>query len=641
MKKFSQKIVSFICMLAIALTIVALPNAGKTVEAATLKKSREEAVQWCKDKIGKAGVDYDNYAGVQCVDLIREYTNWLGKDIGNGNAYEYATKSIDTNYFDRYGNDTNPQPGDIFVMKQNQYGAGNYGHVGVIYAVYSDYYEYIDYLGSTHRGAIYQKSKGLRNYNNIIRPHFGHTHDYNIPSVTKAPTATSTGTWTLKCSCGATTTVTIPAIKDAGIKNGVYRIQAHDNSNMYVSVKPYQCRSEGEICLYRKDVADQKYRVIRNTDGTYTFYYSKFCLDVTGAAFAGKVQLYEPNGSDAQKWYIVSTGDGYYRIVNKATYYNLDVTNNDMTEGTRIMTWYNNGNNAQKFKLEFIESIEPDPISVNDLTIKVEDATYIGSAVKPSVKVTYNSKTLVEGTDYTLSYSDNNKVGTGKVTVTGKGSYTGTKTVSFKISEPTYSWKSVSGKWYLYDNTGRMITGFITLDGSTYYLDGSGVMLKEWQQINGAWYYFGGSGVMRKGWQKVDNAWYFFDLNNGKMMKDWQQIGGVWYYFGESGTMKTGWQKIGGSWYYFESNGHMTKGWQKLSNVWYYFGDSGTMKTGWQKIDGKWYYFASSGAMQTGWLNLSGKWYWLGSSGSMSYSTGVSINGKTYYFDSNGVCLNP
>jgi len=676
MNKFSQKIVSFICMIAIAMTIVVLPNAGSTVEAATLKKTREEAVQWCKNKIGKAGVDYDNYAGVQCVDLIREYTNWLGKDIGNGNAYEYATKAIDTNYFDRYGNDTNPQPGDIFVMKANQYGAGSYGHVGVIYNVGSDYYEYIDYLGSTHRGAIYQKSKGLRNYNNIIRPHFGHTHDYSTPSLTKAPTASSTGTWTLKCSCGATQTVTIPEIKDAGIKNGVYRIQAHDNTNMYVSVKPYQCRLEGEICLYRKNVADQQYRVQRNSDGTYTFYYSQFCLEVTGGAFAGKIQLYTPNGSDKQKWYIVSTGDGYYRIVNKATYYNLDVTNNDMTEGTRIMSWYNNGNNAQKFKLEFVECIEhswdsgkvtkqpgvgttgtkeykcttcgqtktetiPALISVNDLSISVDSATYTGSAVKPAVKVTYNSKTLVNGTDYTLSYSDNDKVGTGKVTITGKGSYSGTRTVSFTISEPTYSWKSVSGKWYLYDNTGRMITGFMTLDGQTYYMDSNGVMLTEWQQINGIWYYFGASGVMRKGWQKISGSWYFFDLNSGNMMKDWQQIGGVWYYFGGSGTMKSGWQKIGGTWYCFESNGHMAKGWQKLNNVWYYFGDSGTMKTGWQKIGGSWYYFASSGVMQTGWLNLSGKWYWLGTAGSMAYSTGVTIKGKTYYFDSNGICLNP
>ena len=49
------------------------------------------------------------------------------------------------------------------------------------------------------------------------------------------------------------------------------------------------------------------------------------------------------------------------------------------------------------------------------------------------------------------------------------------------------------------------------------------------------------------------------------------------------------------------------------------------MRTGWQKISGNWYYFKTAsenpeGAMVTG--------------------TKV-INGKTYYFDSNGVCLNP
>ena len=44
------------------------------------------------------------------------------------------------------------------------------------------------------------------------------------------------------------------------------------------------------------------------------------------------------------------------------------------------------------------------------------------------------------------------------------------------------------------------------------------------------------------------------------------------------------------------------------------------MKTGWLKDDGKWYYFEDSGAMVTG---------------------SRTINGKTYNFNSSGVCLNP
>jgi hypothetical protein len=45
------------------------------------------------------------------------------------------------------------------------------------------------------------------------------------------------------------------------------------------------------------------------------------------------------------------------------------------------------------------------------------------------------TKTLKAGTDYTVAYKNNTNVGTATVTVTGKGSYTGTKSATFKITQ--------------------------------------------------------------------------------------------------------------------------------------------------------------------------------------------------------------
>ena len=64
---------------------------------------------------------------------------------------------------------------------------------------------------------------------------------------------------------------------------------------------------------------------------------------------------------------------------------------------------------------------------------KVTDKVLTGKEIKPSVTVKDGSKTLKNGTDYKISYSSNKKVGTAKITITGKGNYTGTKTISFKI----------------------------------------------------------------------------------------------------------------------------------------------------------------------------------------------------------------
>ena len=49
-------------------------------------------------------------------------------------------------------------------------------------------------------------------------------------------------------------------------------------------------------------------------------------------------------------------------------------------------------------------------------------------------KATISGKTLKNGTDYTVSYSSNKNIGTATVKVTGKGSYAGTITKTFKIN---------------------------------------------------------------------------------------------------------------------------------------------------------------------------------------------------------------
>jgi hypothetical protein len=47
--------------------------------------------------------------------------------------------------------------------------------------------------------------------------------------------------------------------------------------------------------------------------------------------------------------------------------------------------------------------------------------------------MTFKSKALKKGTDYTVPYKNNSKIGKATVTVTGEGKYEGTKTISFNI----------------------------------------------------------------------------------------------------------------------------------------------------------------------------------------------------------------
>ncbi len=160
-----------------------------------------------------------------------------------------------------------------------------------------------------------------------------------------------------------------------------------------------------------------------------------------------------------------------------------------------------------------------------------------------------------------------------------------------------------------------------------------------WQQVGDSWYYYDNTGTMVKGWRKISGKWYYFNTS-GIMQTGWVKVSGKWYHLKASGAMQTGWQKISGKWYYLNSSGAMQTSWVKINGKWYYLNGSGIMQTSWIKINGKWYYLNGSGIMQTGWIKLNGRWYYLLSSGEMVSGKTVTISGKKYTFNSNGVWIN-
>ena len=76
----------------------------------------------------------------------------------------------------------------------------------------------------------------------------------------------------------------------------------------------------------------------------------------------------------------------------------------------------------------------------------IPDQTYTGSEIRPVPTVTLSGTALTNGTDYTLSYGNNVNAGTATVTITGIGSYPGTKTVDFTISKAQTT-TSVDSGW--------------------------------------------------------------------------------------------------------------------------------------------------------------------------------------------------
>jgi len=115
--------------------------------------------------------------------------------------------------------------------------------------------------------------------------------------------------------------------------------------------------------------------------------------------------------------------------------------------------------------------------SIESATVTAPKQTYTGAALEPDITVELDDETLKPDVDYTVTYTDNKEVGTGKVTITGIGKYEGEATGEFAIDhvpELDAFTDLDSNGWYLSSANGTLP------DAQTYYLDvvlARGIML--------------------------------------------------------------------------------------------------------------------------------------------------------------------
>ena len=112
------------------------------------------------------------------------------------------------------------------------------------------------------------------------------------------------------------------------------------------------------------------------------------------------------------------------------------------------------------------------PTDDNGITVeKPADTTYNGSEQrnKPVVKDSKTKATLVEGTDYTLAYTDATNAGTVTVTITGIGNYNGTVDTSYEITPKEYTVTTNTAS-KVYDGTALTASGKVEgiVSGETY-----------------------------------------------------------------------------------------------------------------------------------------------------------------------------
>jgi len=197
---------------------------------------------------------------------------------------------------------------------------------------------------------------------------------------------------------------------------------------------------------------------------------SDFIVTVSGT-YTYKGSAYTPEGSnvdvtdDAQSVIVkkkMGTTPETYTILAPGTDYSLSYHDN-INAGTATVTATGTGN--YQFVQTGTFTIQPKALATNMVSFTPETFIYNGSVQKPGVTIKDGTtKTLVEGTDYTLTNEGATNVGTNyTVTVVGKGNYQGTLD-SDTEGMPTYSITPLS-----FDNNNTTIL----LATNSYVYDGT------------------------------------------------------------------------------------------------------------------------------------------------------------------------
>ena len=184
---------------------------------------------------------------------------------------------------------------------------------------------------------------------------------------------------------------------------------------------------------------------------------TNLALDVASAGGQNNanVMVSTSHGGANQQWTISKNGDGY-RIKSRSNGRSLDNQNGLLEQANNVAVHDDNDSVAQRW------SFIPVNRDISQASVSaIGNQTYSGSAITPKPTVTWQGVTLVEGTDYTLSYANNTAVGTATITISGKDSYSGSNSTTFKIVSASISGASVTAADQTY--TGSALTPAVTV----------------------------------------------------------------------------------------------------------------------------------------------------------------------------------
>ena len=285
-------------------------------------------------------------------------------------------------------------------------------------------------------------------------------------------------------------------------------------------------------------------------------------------------------------------------------------------------------------------------LKLGDWTLYFDKDTYKGAA----------GVTAIDGKTYLF---DNNGIlkTSGTPVVNGKKYYINAN------NELVSGWINYgSTKMYFDPATYQGAAGITKINGKTYLFDNNGLLKTSGTPVvNGKKYYINANNELVSGWVNYGNAKMYFDPATYQGAAGITKINGKTYMFDDNGILKTsGTPMVNGKKYYINAANELVSGWVNYGSAKMYFdpttyqGATGVTAVNGKKlifdsngllvsgsgtflVNGKKYCIDGNGNAVTGWVTFgSWKMYFDPATGVGAVGK-VNIDGKTYYFNADGI----
>ncbi|MFI3096986.1 RICIN domain-containing protein [Streptococcus suis] len=632
---------------------------GASLYSSTNGVTREEAVAWARSRVGQysyyAGTGNSRFWAGQCVALIRlfaehKFPHWRH----NGNAKDYITNVPLPAGWQRIKNSSTfvPLPGDIALYNPAPVNGG-YGHIGIIIeADINTSLSVEQNVDAPYQGGPAKLVRGhYRNFWGVIRPNYA-------PPAPVAPPVNRLDVWNIAQSVGQRVT------------EGDYRIVSNENPSLLVSVQDGSTNSGVNIRLEQdRNTENQVFTITHHNEGFYKIIQksSGNAVDAEGDINGNNIASHGFHGRNNQQWIIRPTGDGYtYEIIDRRSGLVMDIAGGRIGNGTNIQLWESNGTGAQKFRLVAVDSDARKTISDGTYRILSKFNEQMGLSEVASGDSSHSNaqiNTSSGNQQFDVKYLGNgyysitSKVTGRKLDVFGDKSYMGSNVVfhTANASDAQQWIIKEAGNGY-YEIIAKKKNMYLDTDGSqNVAIEGGNVQIwRSSGSVNQLWKFVAipERPAVVAGWKKDNKGWWYQNEDGSYPKNDWKFVDKKWYYFDNSGYMLTGWQTIKGEFYYLQPDGRMAASqWIKHLNNWYYVDKSG------KRVKETWvgdYYLKSDSKMATSqWIQTGGIWYYVDETGrkitnkwidgyylkpdsKMATSQWIQTEGIWYYVDKTG-----